>query len=210
MAIRKSRALGCAPSNMDGSEHVFTARESMDLPEEYSYVDYMSKVLDQGQDPICVACSISAYVNWKLNMRTGRKDDHGANLKEFFNAAGGGKDGMTFKDGLRYLRHNGMITKDGIFKIKEYALVNSMIALKHAIIMNGPCLGALPVYNMTSPEFWRKTGREYYGGHAISIVGWNKTGFIIRNSWGKYFGSKGYVTIPYEFFSSFYEVWTII
>ena len=143
MAIRKSRALGCAPSKMDGSEHVFTARESMDLPEEYSYVDYMSKVLDQGQDPICVTCSISAYVNWKLNMRTGRKDDHGANLKEFFNAAGGGKDGMTFKDGLRYLRHNGMITKDGIFKIREYALVNSMIALKYAIIMNGPCLGAL-------------------------------------------------------------------
>lgn len=212
MAIRKSRALGCAPSKMDGTEHVFNAPESLELPEEYSYVDYMSKVLDQGQDPICVACSLSAYVNWKLNMRTGSKDDHAAKIKEFFRAAGGGDDGMTFKDGLRYLRHNGMITRDGIVKIKEYALANSILALKHAIIMNGPCLGALPVWDATGKaEFWRKgTSRQFYGGHAISLVGWNKEGFIIRNSWGKYFGKNGYVTIPYNEFSSFYECWTII
>ena len=213
MAIRKSRALGCAPSKMDGSEHVFSVGASLDLPEEYSYVDFMSKILDQGQDPICVACSVSAYVNWKKNMETGAKDDHFVNisqLKNFFYAAGGGPDGMTFKDALRYLRHNGIQTKEGNVKIREYALANSIVALKHALIMNGPCLGALPVYDMYRPEFWRKTGNNFYGGHAISIVGWTKTGFIVRNSWGKGFGNKGYVEIPYGEFKTFYECWTII
>lgn len=213
MALRKNRALGCAPSKMDGTEHVFTVKESLDLPEEYSYVDFMSKVLDQGQDPICVACSVSAYINWKKNMETGAKDDHftGMNqLKKFFYAAGGGPEGMTFKDALRYVRHNGMETKEGVVKIREYALTRNIFALKHALIMNGPCLGALPVYDMTYPEFWRNRTGEFYGGHAISIVGWTKTGFIIRNSWSKSFGNKGYVEIPYIEFGNFYEVWTIV
>ena len=213
MSIRKSRALGCAPSKMDGTEHVFSAIASMNLPEEYSYVDFMSKVLDQGQDPICVACSVSTYINWKKNMETGAKDDHFTNigqLKNFFYAAGGGPDGMTFKDALHYLRHNGIETKEGNVKIREYALTRSIMALKNALIMNGPCLGALPVYDMVKPEFWRNKGNEFYGGHAISIVGWTKTGFIIRNSWSKHFGKGGYVEIPYPEFSSFYECWTMI
>ena len=200
---------------MDGTEHVFAASgPSLNLPEEYSYEEFMSKVLDQGQDPICVACSVSAYINWKKNMETGSKEDHFANigqLKNFFYQAGGGPDGMTFKDALRYLRHNGIKTKEGVVKIREYALVNSFLALKNAIIMNGPCLGALPVYDMIKPQFWRKSsGGEYYGGHAISIVGWTKEGFIIRNSWSKHFGKKGYVVIPYDEFKYFFECWTII
>ena len=211
MAIRKSRALGCAPSKMDGTEHVF-AGESMDLPEEYSYVDFMSKVLDQGQDPICVACSVSAYINWKKNMETGTKEDHFlgiSQLRKFFNSAGGGPDGMTFKEALRYLRHNGIETKDGNVKIREYCLVKNLLSLKYALIMNGPCLGGLPVYETSGDKFWRDGGR-FVGGHAISIVGWTRTGFIVRNSWGKWFGDGGYVEIPYSEFGSFFEIWTVI
>ena len=213
MAIRKSRALGLAPSKMDGTEHVFSVNESLDIPDEYSYVDYMSKVIDQGQNPICVACSISAYVNWKKNMETGEKDEHFksiSQLKDFFYEAGGGPNGMTFKDALHYLRHNGIETKEGNFKIREYALADSVKALKNAIIMNGPCLGGLPVMDTKRSEFWKSNDNYYFGGHAIAIVGWTKTGFIIRNSWGKYFGNKGYVEIPYSDFILFMECWTMI
>lgn len=214
MPIRKSRALGCAPSEMDGTEHVFSAGMSMDIPEEYSYKEFMSRILDQGQDPICVACSISAYINWRKNMETGAKDDHFTSmsmLREFFRSAGGGPDGMTFKAALRYLRHNGIRTKEGVVKIKEYALVKNELALKYALIMNGPCIGGLPVYDMKRDEFWRRNGSQFYGGHAISIVGWTKTGFIIRNSWGRSYGNNGYIEVPYsEFFGNIYEIWTIV
>ena len=38
---------------------------------------------------------------------------------------------------------------------------------------------------------------KYFGGpHAIMIVGWDEDGFIIQNSWGEDWGSKGRKTIP--------------
>ena len=42
------------------------------------------------------------------------------------------------------------------------------------------------------------------GGHALLVVGYDddKNIFIVRNSWGKEFGDKGYCYIPYEFFTS--------
>ena len=48
------------------------------------------------------------------------------------------------------------------------------------------------------------------GYHAISIVGYDENGFIIRNSWGKSFCDNGYTTLPYEEFNKLMEAWTII
>ena len=76
--------------------------------------------------------------------------------------------------------------------------------------MNGPCVGALPVYN-GEPEFWKeRQGDKLQGYHAISIVGYDKEGFIIRNSWGTSFGDKGYTKIKNEDFNELMEVWTIL
>ena len=36
-------------------------------------------------------------------------------------------------------------------------------------------------------------------GHAMLIVGWNETGFIVQNSWGKNWGDNGYAILPYEY-----------
>ena len=55
--------------------------------------------------------------------------------------------------------------------------------------MNGPCFGALPVYNETD-DFWvKREDDELLAFHAIAIVGYDNNGFIIRNSWGSSFGS---------------------
>ena len=212
MAKKKNNQVyGFVASELDGSEHIFEAPESLALPEEYDYRNFLSTVLDQGSSPICVPCSLSTWVNWRINMRDGSKKDHAVKTKEFFRKAGGTTDGMTFKDALHYLRHNGIETDEGNKKIQEYAMIRNHISLRNAIIANGPCVIALPVYDDTGYRYFWDDSRGYYkGGHAVSVVGWTKEGFIIRNSWGKYFGDWGYVILPYKDFNKVLEAWTIV
>lgn len=44
-------------------------------------------------------------------------------------------------------------------------------------------------------------GERLLGGHAVSIVGYNRLNqrFLIRNSWGTSWGSRGYFTMPYQY-----------
>jgi len=44
-------------------------------------------------------------------------------------------------------------------------------------------------------------------GHAILIIGWNETGFIIQNSWGTNWGDNGLAILPYEY--KIREAWAV-
>lgn len=37
------------------------------------------------------------------------------------------------------------------------------------------------------------------GYHMVLVVGWNEQGFIIQNSWGKYWGNNGRAILPYKY-----------
>lgn len=203
---------GFSPSVLTGDEHIFNVEATMDFPEKYSYQDALPTVLNQGSKPICVPCSLSAYLNWSENFKDGSNKDNKVNYDEIFNARDKSmSDGMSFKDALHFLRHSGVSSDSGILKINHYAMVKSQIALKNAIVMNGPCVGGLPVYNYND-KFWVKGyGDELQGYHAVSIVGYDeKLNFILRNSWGKSYGNNGYMKIPYDDIKFFYEMWTII
>lgn len=55
-------------------------------------------------------------------------------------------------------------------------------------------------------------GEKSLGGHAMEIVGYDITErqFIVRNSWGKAWGDKGYCYIPFEYLlRSGMDMWTI-
>lgn len=202
--------LGFRPTELDGTEHVFSANESLPLPTKYSYRQYLPKILDQGSRPICVPCSVSTYLNWKVNLANGSKSNNGINYEEIYASKEVEAEGMTFKEAFTYLRHHGVSSKKGNLMIKEYAMVRNILQLKYALLMNGPCFGALPVYS-DRPDFWNKyQGDRLQGYHAIAIVGYDKEGFVIRNSWGTSFGDKGYTKIPYEEFGKLMEVWTVI
>lgn len=208
--MKKNVALGFVPSKMDGSEHEFKSSVSVQLPSTYSYRDFLSKILDQGAAQICVPCSISAYLNWKENIKNGSKRDNKIDLFQIYDIRTNQGDGMSFKDAFRFLRHTGVNSKVGNLKINEYARLNSISALKSALVMNGPCVGALAVYS-TKPKFWEQhEGEELIGYHAISIVGYDEEGFIIRNSWGTGFGDKGYTKLNYNEFDNLFELWTIL
>jgi hypothetical protein len=200
--------LGCIPSKMDGTEKIFSASEKQDLPETYSYKENMSPVLDQGFEQICVPCTVSSYLNWKENLKDGSTKDNKIKLKEIYKSRENRGDGMTFKDALKFLHKTGVNSDAGLLKINSYGRVMSSIMLKAAIVMNGPCFGALPVYSDYC-DFWVNKGQGLQGYHAIAILGYNEHGFIIRNSWGKSFCEDGYTVIPYDEFNKLIEIWTV-
>ena len=201
---------GFVPSKIDGTELQFTEDKKMKMPLSYTYQKNLSKILNQGSKPICVPCSISTFINWDINMNKNTNNiDYNVDLNSIYKSkTTKGDDGMTFKDAFSFLRHKGVKTNNGIYNIDRYFKIGSIIQLQQAIIVNGPCLGALPVYSDRYDDFWTNIG-DIIGGHAISIVGYNPKGFIIRNSWGSSYGDKGYGLLEYEDFSSFYEIWTI-
>lgn len=198
---------GFIQSNLDGTEQKLQLDKNIKIPEEYSYMKNLPKVLDQGREPICVPCSISSYINQRINIRNGTSQDNEVDVKTLFDKYGT-DEGMSFKDALHYLRHEGIKTNKGNFKANKYAMVGSIPVLKQAIVMNGPCIGGLPVKDSSKDDFWNGYGFE--GGHAISIIGYDKDGFIIRNSWGTSYGHNGYSHLRYEDFNKFYEIWTLV
>ena len=46
---------------------------------------------------------------------------------------------------------------------------------------------------------WRYSSSKSAQGHAITIVGYNDKGFIIKNSWGRSWGDNGYATVSYAY-----------
>lgn len=95
-------------------------------------------------------------------------------------------------------------------KIKGYARVSTIECLKRALLVNGPCYISFPIYN-NSNFMWRQhKGEKKLGGHAMTVVGYDKKGFIVRNSWGTYWDKKGYGHYPYTDWGCHYEIWTTI
>lgn len=93
--------------------------------------------------------------------------------------------------------------------ITSYASVKTVSSLKMALTVFGPCVITFPVYNHT-PHMWKPhNDDEKLGGHAMTVVGYNKKGFILRNSWGKHWETKGYCIYPYEDWGYHDEVWCI-
>ena len=207
--MEDKKNFGFKKSNIDGTELIFGAPIQQTMPEKYSLEKFMPPVINQGNAPICVPVSISAYLNWKENLKDGSKKDNNVNYFDVYDLYGEA-EGMTFKDAFKHIRKEGISSDAGVLKIGSYAMVRSAFALRLAILMNGPCFGALPVYNDTD-EFWIKNdGDELLAFHAIAIVGYDNKGFIIRNSWGKSFGKKGYTKIKNEDLGKFLELWTVV
>ena len=96
------------------------------------------------------------------------------------------------------------------YKIKGYARINTVSTLKMTLNVFGPCLIMFPVFNHTS-AMWKQHRDEQWklGGHAMAVIGYNKEGFILRNSWGKYWEKNGCCIYPYSDWGYHDEVWCI-
>ena len=83
-------------------------------------------------------------------------------------------------------------------RITGYGQIYTLENLKKALYTNGPCLISFETYNETE-RMWKQIDNEPpLGGHGMCVVGYNKEGFIIRNSWGTNWGNNGNCIYPYE------------
>lgn len=211
--MKQNFVYGWTPSKLDGTESKFIEPKNLKIPNEYSYVNNLPIIENQGNTNMCVVYALSAHLDWNYNI------DHGINNKssikidkhKLYDIRENKLEdsGMTFKEALDFLKKKGITSKNGLIKIDRYLKVNSFIALKYALIMNGPCVAGLYVRNPDANDFWNG-GSTIYGGHAVAIVGYNEKGFIIRNSWGTSYGERGYFILKYEDFNKIIECWTIV
>lgn len=97
------------------------------------------------------------------------------------------------------------------FKFHEYFKLKNKDAIKTSLMENGPAIMSMhwfddiKVVNGVMQTKCVKSKKT--GGHCMVIYGWNETGWKVRNSWGRAWGDKGNVVIPYEV--PFKEVWGI-
>jgi len=54
-------------------------------------------------------------------------------------------------------------------------------------------------------------GAENTGGHAFALVGYNRYGFIVQNSWGPTWGTKGFAILPYaDWVARGTDAWAVV
>lgn len=205
----KTYGTGCKKSNINGTEKVFDTK--IPVPVNFSLTSIMPPVLNQGSEPKCVAYSLTACMDFLKNLRENDNDGMQFSIDELYNMRKNKSDnGMSIKEGLSILLHQGLKirNKKGIQKITSYAKVNSVVHLKCALMMNGPCPVALPVRSYDK-HFWK--GGNVLGYHCVVITGYDENGFEIRNSWGMGWSKNGYTHISYdEFEQNVLEIWTIV
>jgi C1A family cysteine protease len=201
------------------------------LPASLDLRSKMTPVRNQGADGCCVAfatCAMKEFQNNKIDYYKNYLSPWFIYLKRSDPAI----SGMTPKNALDILQNYGVTTelefpylkaksKDEItdkiydtaknFMIKDYAYVNNIDDLKQALHQNGPCTIAFPCYN-SSPTFWKSnSGDKLLGGHCVLVVGYDvNKGFLIRNSWGEFWGDRGYTWFPYNDWGMQNEIWTTL
>ena len=82
--MEDKKKFGFKQSKIDGSELIFGAGLQQQIPEKYSLEEFLPPVINQGNATICVPVSISAYLNWKENLKDGSKKDNHINYYELY------------------------------------------------------------------------------------------------------------------------------
>ena len=101
--------------------------------------------------------------------------------------------------------------------IDSYWRINNLNELKVALL-NGPVVIGIPCFDTifyadeTGLVAYPRDPDTIYGGHAVCVVGYNDKSFggsvKFKNSWGKYWGDRGYGYLPYKYITDFlWDAW---
>lgn len=95
-------------------------------------------------------------------------------------------------------------------RITRYGRVQSINALKSALVDHGPVLIGVPIYNSffsASNGVIPMPSGDSVGGHALTIIGWEPGYYIFRNSWSESWGNKGNGKLPEEYPELISDAW---
>lgn len=170
--------------------------KSISLPDAYE-LPAVLPVQDQGSDGACVSYTVTEMINY-YNLQRGI--DFNPDYTEFYDKREDTSlDGMTPREALEILKEEN--------RIKVYARLSSLSAIKKSILSHGPALIAM-IARSDDYHFWE--GPQVVGGHAVSCIGYNEEGLILKNSWGYDWGDNGLTVLPYKSINKVTEAWTIL
>jgi len=209
----------------------------VEIPEELDLRKYCMPVWSQGSRGTCAAFTATAIkeyqeiVQYEKNHGT-KWNSHMSPDSVYFYRSNKPSAGMYGRNVMQILQKKGICTNYYFpysdkeeptkvpkkaskempnFKIANYARISTIEGAKSALMKNGPLYISFPVYRNGTAEFWKqlKPTDKKAGGHAVTVVGWTKKGFIIRNSWGRWNGN-GHVIYKFEDFGCHWEIWTTV
>ena len=232
--------LNLIPSPNDSRDFIFKQENIVgtekNYPKELDLRKELMPVRNQGTQGTCYAQSACCMKEWQekqnydfneyfspqffYNLRSNKYDNDNSN-----------DEGMFGRDVMKLLKTYGICAekmypygliehKDNISEeiykaakinvIHAYAKINTISDLKMSLYLNGPALVGFPVYNYTGQMWKQRNNETFKGGHAMTIVGYNEEGFLIRNSWGESWNGNGYTIYYYEDWGAHWEIWSCV
>ncbi|PRS59929.1 C1 family peptidase [Bacillus pumilus] len=201
-------------------------------------IDYSSKlvtVINQGTNNTCVGCAFATMKEYQEL----KEHDRYIKLsplylyrkcKEVDNISDEGthpriaanilyKMGICEESYLLYESEDGIQPKPGAeenalqYRIKAYAQLTNVQAMKRSLSVNGPFVAGLPISITEWLVNIKKDGMipmpqnedSLNFGHAICIVGYDddKQVFKFQNSWGDNWGDRGFGYLPYDYMDKY-------
>lgn len=203
-------------------------RERIQVPVNFK-LENLGPVLDQGQEPKCVAFSSASQKYYSEYLQHGEYfnfDPHWL-YAECKKRDGIPNEGGTFIRVALEIMHDlgykakpghGGLTVDTYFKIDNHVRLTSLQQIKEATYTIGPVLFGIGVdqgiFYPDNNGIVAEPNGQIEGGHAMMICGWDDAkqckgsvgAFWVKNSWGTAYGDGGYMWLPYSHFST-YEDW---
>ena len=226
---------GCQPSPLDVRDYTIDMVAMAEAPLPDTYLCNGMAVLNQGLVGSCVAHACATAMGYGEKKSGNKAHDFSrgyiyGNRKETDHQG----EGMYIRQALKQLNHCGDCQYDDFpynetypnvknkieknkenlanlalpFKIENYFRLYSNDEIKKALLNQGAVVMSMPIYSSFAAECPLPTADDKYeGGHAMCLIGWDETGWIIQNSWSKSWGNKGTLHVPYEY--PFNEFWGI-
>lgn len=226
----KNIALPIVPSPIDTRDILLESMStavSNDLPDVFDMRPDLGSPRNQGSDGTCAAFTAACIKEHHERHNIGAGEYMSPQFI-YDNRANQSTQGMNSRDVMKILNKIGIIPESefpyhsnmelteehfamaSIYIITGYASIHTIDTLKQSLYDNGPALIAVPVYNYGKHMWKPEANQHMIGGHAMTVVGWNTDGFIIRNSWGDKWELSGYTIFPYNHWGMQWEVWTTI